>query len=72
MTPTTTELRAAYDRAWDLRRQGISFAAALADPLLRRALEAQANAHRRITEATGRAVPVQSDLFNRQEASHAA
>lgn len=48
------DLRAAYDRAWDLRRQGISFAEALADPLLLKGLEAQAKSHRRIARATER------------------
>jgi len=51
------DLRAAYDRAWDLRRQGISFAEALADPLLLRGLEAQAKSHRRLRRCTGNTTP---------------
>lgn len=62
--PTTTELRAAFDRVKPLRFRGWTFERALASPLLRISIVNSARAHRDRLEAQyGAALPVQPTLI---------
>ena len=54
--PTTSELRAAFNRAPALRFVGYSFAKALATPLVRKALIGSAKAHAGKTTGHSQAV----------------
>mgnify|MGYP000882786048 CR=1 FL=1 len=63
-SPTTEELRAAFNANRLLHLQGMSFERAIAIPLLRTAIECTAKARRRAEEARrGHALPVQEALL---------
>lgn len=66
---TRTELLAAWKRCGWLRRHGIGFDAALADPLIGLALRAAATHARRKIEREARTAPAQSSLYFSREAA---
>lgn len=66
---TRVELMAAWKRCGWLRRHGIGFDHALADPLIGLALRAAATHQRRKAESAARTRPAQSLIYFSTEAS---
>lgn len=62
MTPTTEDLRAAYDRAPLLRLQGYSFERAMTDKFMRLGLSVAAMGYRLNAARRGQPLPVQGSL----------